>query len=199
MSLESIRQGIGAGSRSFFQQRSLRPRWFLPCFLVCTLSACAVHKQADYMEAIGAPLRDFNLIYVPVPDALEQAKLHPYAIPADWSCTGLNAEITALDEVLGPDGDMPSTEKTLWQKGKDEANSQAVGAIRHTTEGFIPFLGWVRRLSGAERHSKQVTEAIGAGSMRRAFLKGLRVSRACPLVTPQAAYGQPLFLLPDQD
>jgi len=163
------------------------------------LSACAVHKQTDYVEAIGAPLRDFNLIYVPVPDILEQAKLHPYTVPADWSCAGLNAEIVSLDEVLGTDSETAPLDKTLWQKSKDEANSQATGAIRHTTEGFIPFLGWVRRLSGAERHSKQVADAIGAGSIRRAFLKGLRVSRKCPLVIPQAGYGQPTILFPDPD
>jgi hypothetical protein len=43
------------------------------------------------------------------------------------------------------------------------------------------FRGWVRKLSGAERYSKQVAAAIAAGSIRRAFLKGLGQAAACPV------------------
>nr|QQZ48666.1 hypothetical protein JKL49_14210 [Phenylobacterium glaciei] len=38
---------------------------------------------------------------------------------------------------------------------------------------LIPFRGWVRRLSGAQRHDSLVTAAINAGAVRRAYLKGL--------------------------
>src|SRR6266480_371568 len=55
-----------------------------------------------------------------------------------------------------------------------------VRALRHTAEGVVPFRGWVRKLSGAERYSKQVAAAIAAGTARRAFLKGLGVSKECP-------------------
>ena len=37
----------------------------------------------------------------------------------------------------------------------------------------IPFRGWIRKLSGAERHDKYVQAAITAGAVRRAYLKGL--------------------------
>jgi hypothetical protein len=43
----------------------------------------------------------------------------------------------------------------------------------------IPFRGWVRKLDGAERHSKEVAAAIAAGSVRRAFLKGVGQTLGC--------------------
>ena len=54
-----------------------------------------------------------------------------------------------------------------------------VGVVRHTAEGLIPFRGWVRKLSGAERYSKQVLDAITAGIIRRAYLKGLGQAKGC--------------------
>jgi hypothetical protein len=37
----------------------------------------------------------------------------------------------------------------------------------------------VRKLDGAERHSKEVAAAIAAGSVRRAFLKGVGQALGC--------------------
>jgi hypothetical protein len=38
----------------------------------------------------------------------------------------------------------------------------------------------VRKLSGAERYSREVAAAIAAGTIRRAFLKGMRQAAGCP-------------------
>ena len=43
----------------------------------------------------------------------------------------------------------------------------------------MPFHSWVRQLSGAERHRRDVQEAIKAGSQRRGFLKALGMSLNC--------------------
>jgi hypothetical protein len=59
-------------------------------------------------------------------------------------------------------------------------------AIRDATTDFIPGRGWIRRLSGAEQHSRHVQSAIQAGRMRRAFLKGTGMQRNC---APPAAPG----------
>jgi hypothetical protein len=64
-------------------------------------------------------------------------------------------------------------------KASDVAEDQAVGAVQRTAEGLIPFRSWIRKLSGAERHSKHVSACITAGSVRRAFLKGLAASKHC--------------------
>ena len=45
----------------------------------------------------------------------------------------------------------------------------------------IPFRGWVRKLTGAERHDSFVQAAIIAGGVRRAYLKGLGEARGCDM------------------
>src|SRR5664280_2970956 len=71
-----------------------------------------------------------------------------------------------------PDLDTPATESNsgLIERGSNEAKSSAVDALRSTTEGIVPFRGWVRKLSGAERYSHKVAASIAAGTVRRAFL-----------------------------
>jgi hypothetical protein len=51
--------------------------------------------------------------------------------------------------------------------------------LRGAAESVIPFRGWIRKLDGAERHSKEVAAAIAAGSVRRAFLKGVGQTLGC--------------------
>jgi len=43
----------------------------------------------------------------------------------------------------------------------------------------VPFRGWLRKLSGAELHSKKVAKAIAAGTIRRAFIKGIKSTKQC--------------------
>jgi len=65
------------------------------------------------------------------------------------------------------------------------AEKGAYGLMAGAAEGVIPFRGWVRKLTGAERHDKLVANAIGAGRVRRAYLKGLGEARGCnPPGTP---------------
>ena len=61
----------------------------------------------------------------------------------------------------------------------DAAAAATLNAIRDTTTDFIPLRSWVRRLTGAEQHSRQVQAAIQAGRQRRAFLKGMGMQRNC--------------------
>jgi len=155
-----------------------KPR--LAGMLALALSACATHEPSPVVDAATAPLNDLNLVYAEIPAALLKARTQPYALPAEPGCAELAAEIRDLDEVLGPDLDVPAPAKPgLIERGADTAGNAAVGALRRTTEGILPFRSWVRMLSGAEKHSKQVAAAIAAGVVRRAFLKGLRVSRQC--------------------
>jgi hypothetical protein len=64
----------------------------------------------------------------------------------------------------------------LVERGGDTA----ADLLRGTAEGVVPFRGWVRKLSGAERYAKEVAAAIAAGTIRRAFLKGLGQATGCP-------------------
>lgn len=155
-------------------------RLLLTC-VALALSACAAQDRSSVADAATSPLNDFNLMHAEIPVVLANAQKQPYAIPADLSCHALSAAILELDSALGPDLDAPATESNpgLLERGTSEAKHSAVGALRSTAEGVVPFRGWIRKLSGAERFSKKVAASIAAGAVRRAFLKGLKVSRQC--------------------
>jgi hypothetical protein len=137
--------------------------------------------SAQMSGVASSPLNDLNLVQAKIPPALLLAQKAPYAPPTDPGCDGLANEIRQLDAALGPDLDASAihSESGLVERGRSEAGEAAVGALRHTAEGLIPFRGWVRKLSGAERYSKQVLEAITAGIVRRAYLKGLGQAQGC--------------------
>lgn len=158
--------------------------------LVLSLTGCVVHqKQSKYIDAVEAPFHDLNLIQKGIPSVLVEAEIAPYLVPSDQSCEALSASIYALDVALGSDQEGHLRDPTMYDRAVEELDEQAVDAIRNTTEGFLPFRGWIRKISGAARHSKQIARANAAGLIRRAFLKGVRVSKNCPMVIPQQPYG----------
>ena len=144
---------------------------------VLALTACASSSQDKVSKAATTPLTDLNVVRADIPEVLKAAAAAPYAAPADMSCTALAASVQALDEVLGPDLDVPATKGNtgLLERGEDAAT----GALQRTAEGVMPFRGWVRKLSGAERYARQVSAAITAGGVRRGFLRGVQVASGC--------------------
>ena len=130
--------------------------------------------------AVAAPLRDLNVLRTKIPEVLLQALADPYARPArPVTCARLVVLIKPLDEALGPDIDIPSTDDG------DRGRNAAFGLVAGVASDVIPLRGWVRRLTGAERHDNLVHSAILAGAVRRAYLKGLGEARGCkPPATP---------------
>jgi hypothetical protein len=153
----------------------------LSLLLIAVLAACSTTDQGKVGTAVTTPLTDLNLVNAPIPEALVAAMRAPYALPADSECKALAVEIKTLDEVLGADLDAPQSEanRSLLERGSDVTSATAVGALQRTAEGVIPFRGWVRKLTGAERYSTRVAAAITAGGIRRGFLKGIRASKGC--------------------
>lgn len=150
--------------------------------LICAaMAGCAAQDVNHAAKAAATPLQDLNLIKEEIPLVLQTAQAKPYAMPDDTGCAHLQAQILALDEVLGPDLDTPATSENpgLIERGAGEAKASLIKAIGRTTEGAVPFRSWVRKLSGAERHARHVVAAITAGSIRRAFLKGMKTARDC--------------------
>jgi hypothetical protein len=139
--------------------------------------------EAKFVVAAATPLTDLNLVRAQIPPALSTALNAPYAVPANLSCPNLAAEVQALDAVLGADLDTPATaaNPSLIERGTGAAGDAVIGAVRRTTEDVIPFRGWVRKLSGAERYARDVAAAIAAGTIRRAYLKGLGQAASCPV------------------
>ncbi len=164
-------------------------RLHLPCYaLSLMLVACAAPKTtkpsepgARISEAATAPLVDLNLIRTKIPEVLNEAQNNPYLPPPDRSCSGLAAEILLLDDALGPDLDVqkPSSKPGLIDRGTVEAGDWAMEALKGAAEGLLPYRSWVRKLTGAERHSKEVTAAVSAGLVRRAYLKGVGQILGC--------------------
>ncbi len=138
--------------------------------------------------AISAPLRDVNIVRTKIPPVLMEAMSDPYARPPRVTCDTLIRLITPLDAALGEDLDQhpPEENEDLMDRGRKAAGSAALGAMASAAQDIIPMRGWVRKLSGAERHDRLVQSAIASGAVRRAYLKGLGESRGCnPPATPQ--------------
>ncbi len=141
----------------------------------------AAREGVQLQKAVEAPLADLNLVREKIPAVLEAAVKAPYALPAQRACPDLVNEVNALDAALGADLDTPPTAANpgLVERGTNMAGDAANDALRGAAESVIPFRGWVRKLDGAERHSKEVAAAIAAGSVRRAFLKGVGQALGC--------------------
>lgn len=164
------------------------------------LSACASKPKAttqtdgrviEHEEAVtdrvgGAvltPLGDLNVVRSEIPpillEAVDQGAYHP---PQVRSCEHIAEQIVLLNAALGSDLDAPKGgDVASWlARGSDFAEDSGVGMVRRTVEGVVPFRSWLRKLSGAERHSRRVSQAIVTGGIRRAFLKGIGAQLGCP-------------------
>lgn len=139
-------------------------------------------NRGSVTGAVTSPMRDLNLLRAKIPPVLLDALEDPYKKPKPLTCAELIALIRPLNEVLGADIDEPSSPdgRDLIAKGKDAVGDTALGMVASAAQDLIPMRGWVRRLSGAERHDKLVRAAITAGGIRRGYLKGLGESKGCP-------------------
>lgn len=142
-------------------------------------------QEADregFKGVAEAPLRDINVLRTKIPEVLLQALADPYERPPTTRCVELIAQLKTLNDALGADLDVPSVDADdLLDKGKNGA----LGLMAGAASDVIPFRGWVRKLTGAERHDHLVQAAIVAGAVRRGYLKGLGEAKGCnPPATP---------------
>ncbi len=138
-------------------------------------------RQGMAKGVLEQPFRDFGLVRSKIPPVLIAAMADPYARPSPASCDGIAADMTQLNIALGPDLDEPvSTEHPgVLTRGERGAKTAALDAMRSEAQSQIPFDGFIRVLSGADRHDHLVMAAIQAGAIRRAYLKGLGEMRQC--------------------
>ncbi len=160
------------------------------CLATLGLGACATNRkppgqivttaeanQAGLGGAVTAPLRDLSLLRTKIPPVLLDALQNPYQPPSPYTCQEIHALIIPLDDALGADFDQPAStdDKDLITR----SNETALGAVAGLAQDIIPLRGWVRRLSGAEKHDRLVSAAITGGSVRRGYLKGLGEAKSC--------------------
>lgn len=128
-------------------------------------------RDVGAREVALTPLSDLNLARDPIPPILMEAQHNPYANDGIESCADIREAVGDLDAVLGDDFDTTAPEERRLSPG---------GVAQSVIGMFIPFRGIIREVSGANDHEFAFREAIGAGLMRRAYLKGLGEARDCP-------------------
>jgi len=116
------------------------------------------------------PITDLNLKKDPIPELLLEAQKDPYATKGLKTCSQYAAEVKKYDAILGTDYDIATPEDRRINAGK--VAQSVVGS-------FIPFRGVIREVSGASKHQREFQDAILAGMMRRAFLKGMGLKLGC--------------------
>lgn len=145
--------------------------------------------------------RDFGLMESRIPVVLTEAMADPYARVTPATCDQLTAEIKRLEAALGPDLDAPinTDHPSNFKRGEGQARDASLDALRSTVQNYIPFDGYIRIVSGADRHDHKVLAAIQAGSVRRAYLKGMGEMAHCgPPATPRHL-AHPVSVVAEQD
>lgn len=132
------------------------------------------------------PLTELNLRHARIDAILATAREKPYTLADLDSCDKIAGEVAALDGVLGADIDTA--------EGKPTATRVANGAgriARSVMMSFVPFHAVIREVSGASARQHDYERALFAGSVRRAYLKGIGEERGCAYpardATPEVA------------
>ena len=127
--------------------------------------------EASVADVALTPLTDLNLARDPIPPVLMQARVAPYARGGIAGCADILREVANLDAVLGDDFDTsPPQDRDL----------SVTNLAQRVVGSFIPFRGIIREISGANAREYEWREAIAAGLMRRAYLKGIGQEMQCP-------------------
>lgn len=167
---------------------------FIVLLAVMSLSACATksepeknksekpNAEAGFDSRVGAamtlPLSDLNIVKSDIPEVLINARKAPYLIVPGADCAWYQSEIDRLNFVLGPDLDAAKVDAD-GNIVERELGNATINALRSFTEGFVPFRSWVRRLTGADSHAREVAAAGMAGIVRRSYLKGVAQAKSC--------------------
>ncbi|KHK90987.1 hypothetical protein [Novosphingobium malaysiense] len=128
-------------------------------------------NDPDMGDVARTPITDLNVGRDDeIPPVLTAAVGQPYTLHGLDKCRQLSAAIVELDQVLGPDIDLPQEERDRISSGR---------VAKWLVTSFIPFRGLIREVSGANDQDRRVNAAIQAGLTRRGFLKGVGEARGC--------------------
>lgn len=122
------------------------------------------------VDVAKTPVTDLNIAKDEIPQILIDATAKPYDLTGLGTCAAIADAVTQLDTVLGPDLDLPQSERDRISAGR---------VAKWVVASFIPFRGLIREISGANDHQRKVRAAIQAGMTRRGFLKGIGTTRKC--------------------
>ena len=145
----------------------------IACAALPVLAACAHRDAADSANIASAAVGDA------VSQPLKEAMKDPYQNPGRIDCGRLEHEVRALDLALGPDVDLPEAKTGATRQAAEAVAGAAGNAVGDVVGDMIPFRSLVRRLTGAEENAQEMRDALKAGDIRRAYLKGLGLERGC--------------------
>ena len=136
-----------------------------------------IDKVGDSAERMAEkPLKDLNLTQDKIPPELLAIMNKPYDMTGMTSCAQYKAAVGRLTNVLGPDVDSPKV------TGKKESAAEVMlGGAESVVGGLIPGTGLIRKLSGAEAAQNKAKAAVLAGSLRRAYIKGVAKGKGCKI------------------
>lgn len=150
-----------------------------------TTSKIVQQTRSGVTGAAMTPLKDLNLAREDIPALLLEIN-NPYAVQKNSSCDDIKAQIAALDEVLGPDWDLPRDDadadpdkETLSDIAAEETSDSLLDAVASEAGAIVPYRSLLRRVTGARRHQKKVKNAFDRGRHRRTYLKGLGLMKQC--------------------
>jgi len=122
------------------------------------------------------PLRDMNIVKKDIPAELEAMMEEPYSMTGIKTCKGILSEVKRINGLLGPDVDSPQVKAG---DGGQTSSEVVFGASEALVGSLIPFSGVIRVISGAAKRERYAQAAVFAGSVRRAYLKGMGRTRGC--------------------
>ena len=122
---------------------------------------------------VSQPARDVGAAKTVIPPALLAASENPYGTKGLTNCKQIASAFHSLTDVLGPDFYAGEVKKENKAGKLAEAGGQTV------INGFIPFRGLVREVTGAAPAQRRLNRALDTGYARRGFLRGLYVARKC--------------------
>lgn len=131
----------------------------------------ALNNQPSIRDVALTPLTDLNLNQDEIPPLLIAAREQPYAHTGVATCPDILRQVADLQAILGDDYD------TL---APADDGISVTNIAQRVVGSFIPFRGIIRELSGANERQRDFREAISAGMMRRAYLKGRGEALGCP-------------------
>lgn len=137
------------------------------------LPGAAAQQQDNSLGRVASqPLRDTRIKDDKIPAVLLLAASAPYSSANTQNCAAIAREVNKLTRVLGPDVDAPAPKK-------GEGSAIAAAATRGVVSSFIPGLGLVRVITGADKAQRRAEAAVYGGSVRRGYLKGLGRLKGC--------------------
>jgi hypothetical protein len=160
-------------------------RLLAPFIAAALLAGTALAQQKPDDNSVGRaatqPLRDTKIQKDKIPEVLLLAQSAPYSSVNTKNCAQIGAEVQRLNAVLGDDVDVEG-------KKKGEGSYIASAATKAAINTLIPGLGLVRVITGADKAQRRVEAAVYAGSVRRAYLKGMGLNKGCrPVAAPYPA------------